>query len=327
MSATARKLYEEITLPTSPPEYDDAPTQDEEISAALSNPDGTEYATRGAKGLRSSRPNLRMVSPLRPERASRGVFALVVVGLLIVGMIVILVINTSLAQGAFTVSELQSKQSQLLQQEQALSQTVAAAAAPETLERAARAMGMVPSQNPVFLKLPKGKVLGKPTAAPGGTAAVPTLRTPADATASEAVDNAAVGTDLPIAPGVTYDPAAMDAAAAQAKAASAAASADSVPLTFTPEAAQAAADAAGSAKAGAALTAEGGLPVAAGRQVAKTDTKVAGGAKPGAKPKPATKPKGNGKPAEAGLWSDSTVIDVTGPLASNDAGLTAVPVN
>ncbi|MEI6361070.1 MAG: hypothetical protein WCP95_02950 [Actinomycetes bacterium] len=318
MSATARKLYDEITLPTSPPEYDgEAYSQAEEIVAAFDNADGTEYATRGAKGARSGRPNLRMVSPLRPERASRGVFALVVVGMLIVGMVVILVINTSLAQGAFTVSELQAQQAGLTQQEQALSQAVAAAAAPEALEKAARAMGMVPSQNPVFLKLPKGKILGKPTAAPGGGAAEPALKTPADATASEAVDNASVGTDLPIAPGVNYDPAAVDAAAAQAKAANG----TSVPLTLTGEAATVQAPAA-SAAAGLALSASGGVPVQSARPIKHVDTKVTDGTKPSA-----AKPKGAGKRSETSLWSDSTVIDVTGPLASNDAGLVAVPVN
>ena len=97
---------------------------------------GTEYATRGARGARSARPHLRMVSPLRPERASRGVFALVVTGLLGVGMVLILVINTSLAQGAFTISELQAQQSTLTQQEQTLAEAVAAAAAPESLEAA-----------------------------------------------------------------------------------------------------------------------------------------------------------------------------------------------
>jgi hypothetical protein len=321
MSATARKMYEEITLPTSPPEYDEESyAQADEIAAALDNPDGTEYATRGAKGARSSRPNLRMVSPLRPERASRGVFALVVVGMLMVGMIVILVINTSLAQGAFTVSELQAKQAELTQQEQALSQAVAAAAAPEALEKAARAMGMVPSQNPVFLRLPKGKVLGKPAAAPGGGAAEPKLRTPADATASEAVDNASVGTDLPIAPGVNYDPAAVDAAAAQAKAANG----SSVPLTLTAGAAQVAAPA--DAAAGIAMTPDGGAPVPSARPIKHIDSKVTDGSKPsGAGPK--AKPKGAGKRSESSLWSDSTVIDVTAPLASNDAGLLAVPVN
>ena len=182
----------------------------------------TEYATRGARAHRSKRPHLRMVSPLRPERASRGVFALVVTGLLIVGMVVILVINTSLAQGAFTVSELQSERAALAQEEQRLVEAVTAASAPELLEQQARDLGMVPSVSPVFLKVPSGRVLGKPKAAPGGTASVPTLLTPADATMTEAVDNAAVGTDLPIAPGPDYDPAAADAAATQAAAANAA---------------------------------------------------------------------------------------------------------
>jgi hypothetical protein len=317
MSATARKLQEEITLPTSPPDYIGDPfSQEEEISAALGHDDGTEYATRGAKGLRSGRPNLRMVSPLRPERASRGVFALVVVGMLIIGMIVILVINTSLAQGAFTVSELQGRQAELTAQEQALSQAVAAAAAPDALERAARAMGMVPSQNPVFLKLPKGKILGKPTAAPGGTAAEPKLRTPADATASEAVDNAAVGTDLPIAPGVGYDPAAADAAAVQAKAVNGA----SVPLTFTPEAALPM-DRSAAAANGAALNSTGGAPITSTKPIKHQDMKVTDGAKPAQ-----AKPKGKGKRSEASMWSDSTVIDMTAPLASNDSGLVAMPV-
>lgn len=189
--------------------------------APVGSEQGTEYATRGARGLRCARPHLRMVSPLRPERASRGVFALVVTGLLGIGMVLILVINTSLAQGAFTVSELQAQRSTLTQQEQALAEAVAAAAAPESLEERARSLGMVPSENPVFLDVATGQVLGKPRAAGGETSSVPRLLTPADATAAEAVDNASIGTDLPIAPGPDYDPAAADAAAAQAAVANA----------------------------------------------------------------------------------------------------------
>ncbi len=187
-----------------------------EVDDTLPDGEATEYATRGAK---SGRPNLRMVSPLRAERASRGVFALIVTGMLVVGMLVILVLNTSLAQGAFTISELQAQEAGLSQQEQTLSEVVSAAAAPEALERSARALGMVPSETPVFLRLPGGRIIGNPKAAPGGSKSLPRLLTPANATAAEAVDNAAVGTDLPIAPGVNYDPAAADAAAVQAAAA------------------------------------------------------------------------------------------------------------
>ncbi len=188
---------------------------------AVGSDQGTEYATRGMRGLRAGAPapahGLAAAPGARQPRRVRAV----VTGLLGVGMVLILVINTSLAQGAFTISELQAQQSTLTQQEQTLAEAVAAAAAPENLEQQARALGMVPSENPVFLDVTTGTVLGEPKAAGGATSSVPRLLTPADATATEAVDNASVGTDLPIAPGPDYDPAAADAAAAQAAAANA----------------------------------------------------------------------------------------------------------
>lgn len=204
MSATA--LGHEL------PDPDGHPTgADPEVEASTaSGAHATEYATRGARGRRSERPHLQVVSPLRPERASRGVFALIVGGVLVVGMVAILVINTTLAQGAFTISELQARQAELAQSEQSLAETVAAAAAPKALEREARTLGMVPSENPVFLQVPSGRVLGKPKPAGGVRTTVPTLLTPADATVTEAVDNGAA--DLPESLPVGYDPAAADVA-------------------------------------------------------------------------------------------------------------------
>jgi cytoskeletal protein RodZ len=212
MNAAARK-HEVLDAPSA----GDGSSVDD--AAERATDPGTEYATRGARGHRIGRPQLRMVSPLRPERASRGVFALIVTGMLVAGMIVILIINTSLAQGAFTISALQSQEATLSQQEQTLSEVVAASAAPDALEKSARALGMVPSETPVFLNIRNGRVLGRPKAAPGRKAATLKLLTPADATVAEAVDNASVGTDLPAPPGVDTDPAAVDAAALQAAAA------------------------------------------------------------------------------------------------------------
>jgi len=191
----------------------DAPTPAVDGEAGVGNSAGTEYVTRGARSHRIARPHLRMVSPLRPERASRGVFAVVITSVLSIGMLAILLINTSLAQGAFTISELKSEQTVLVQQEEALAQVVAAVAAPEALEQRARDLGMVPSENPVFLDLTTGKVRGKPKPAPGTRSTMPRLLTPADATAAEGVDNGLAG--LPAA-AADQDPAAMDAAAAQA---------------------------------------------------------------------------------------------------------------
>jgi len=81
-----------------------------------------------------------------------------------------LVVNTSVAQTAFTVSELQSQQRELARTEAALTQAVSAAAAPPILEAKARAIGMAPSGRPVFLALPSGDVKGKAKPAPGNTA-------------------------------------------------------------------------------------------------------------------------------------------------------------
>ena len=280
MSATARK-HDEL------PEPADSLVTGEGI-------EGTEYATRGARGRASARPHLRMVSPLRPERASRGLFALIVTGLLGVGMVLILVINTSLAQGAFTISELKAAQAVLAQQEQTLAEAVAAAAAPENLEQQARAMGMVPTDTPVFLSVPSGEVIGTPKPAAGARSSVPRLLTPADATVTEAVDNGAA--DLPVSPGADYDPAAVDAAAVQAAAANALPPAEGEP------AADAKAD---------------------GTSGTKADAKADGKADAKADGKAAAKKK---KVSENSLWQEATVIDMTGKLSSEDAGLVAVPV-
>ena len=260
------------------------------------NPEGTEYATRGARAHRSARPHLRMVSPLRPERASRGLFAIIVTGVLAVGMLAILLINTSLAQGAFTISELKSEQTALLQQEQALAESVAALAAPEALETQARAMGMVPSENPVFLDVETGKVLGKPKPAPGARATMPRLLTPADATAAEGVDNALAG--LPVSADPNLDPAAVDAAAAQAAANEAAGAQAAVEQAAANEAAAAAASRKKDPTAEDSLWEESVI-------LDVTDDLAASSA---------------GKPGKGGK------ADKADKVASGDAGLVAVPV-
>jgi len=130
----------------------------------------TEYAT-GAAGRkhRHDLPHLRLVAPLRPERASRGLFAVVITAMLALGLVVMLVINTSVAQTAFTVSELQIQQRELARTEAALTEELSAVAAPPVLEAKARAIGMVPSGRPVFVTIPSGEVKGRAKPARGDT--------------------------------------------------------------------------------------------------------------------------------------------------------------
>jgi hypothetical protein len=129
-------------------------------------------ASRPARrGPAASRPVARRRPALTPVPAApaavagNGVFALVVVGMLVAGMGVLLVLNTSLAQGAFELGALNSTKSHLAVQEQQLLQQVALAESPEALQHRADVLGMVPVAAPVFLRLADGAVLGDPVPA------------------------------------------------------------------------------------------------------------------------------------------------------------------
>jgi len=108
-----------------------------------------------------ARPALRVLEPA-PFRAPRGPFVLAIGAVLTLGLLGVLLLNTVVAQDAFAVSALQQKSAALADQEQALTQAVAAADSPQRLESRARTLGMVPTENPAFLRLADGKVLGKP---------------------------------------------------------------------------------------------------------------------------------------------------------------------
>jgi len=140
---------------------------------ATTRPAGRPQAKPATAG-RPRRTPLREVPPPAPAVAGTGVFSLVVVGVLVLGMVLLLVLNTSLAAGAFEISSLTSQQRSLAVTEQRLLQDVARAEAPESLQARARDLGMVPVASPVFLRLADGKVLGIPKAAQ----ADPTRRIP-----------------------------------------------------------------------------------------------------------------------------------------------------
>jgi hypothetical protein len=159
----------------------------------------TEYATKGVR--RNTRENLRLVAPLRVSKASRGLFVIVLTSILGVGLFGMLLINTTLAQGAFTVSELRSTQTQLSRTEATLTESVAALTVPTVLEASARELGMVPSPTPAFIKIPSGKVLGKARPAPGAR-----IAKPAEITLAELPSSA----NLPVAFGESVDLATPD---------------------------------------------------------------------------------------------------------------------
>jgi hypothetical protein len=107
--------------------------------------------------------------------AGRGPFAVLVVLILAGGLIALLVLNTALNQGSFTLTRLQTRTSQLTDERQGLQQQIGAWSAPDALSARARQLGMVPGGNPAFLR-DDGTVQGSPT--PIAAAAVPPVAQP-----------------------------------------------------------------------------------------------------------------------------------------------------
>ena len=115
-------------------------------------------------GARSpAAPRLRLVPPLRTG-APRAPFVVLLGALLTAGLAGLLFLNTALAQDAFRLHDLKSRSALLTDREQALEQQVAVEASPRRLAARAEALGMVRSENPAFIRLSDGKVLGKPKA-------------------------------------------------------------------------------------------------------------------------------------------------------------------
>ena len=99
-----------------------------------------------------------IISGLFPEitpgaRATHKYFAtfLTVVGM--IGFLALLGINTLLAQDAFTLSNLKTEAKAVADQRDAINREIDSHAAPEKLAAAAAALGMRPSETPIFLNL------------------------------------------------------------------------------------------------------------------------------------------------------------------------------
>ncbi|MEW2633442.1 septum formation initiator family protein [Streptomyces sp. NPDC048389] len=114
-----------------------------------------------AKQLKGSAARLARLMPSGPSTAARAPFVLLVVLILSGGLITLLLLNSSLSQGSFELSELKKKTDELTDEQQALQRDVDRHSAPDALERRARELGMVPGGGPAFLG-PDGKVLGVP---------------------------------------------------------------------------------------------------------------------------------------------------------------------
>jgi hypothetical protein len=119
----------------------------------------TKKAPQTSKAKRAvTERTAEIISGFFPEitpgaRATHKYFAtfLTVVGML--GFLALLGINTLLAQDAFTLSNLKTEAKAVADQRDAINREIDSHAAPEKLAAAAAALGMRPSETPIFLNL------------------------------------------------------------------------------------------------------------------------------------------------------------------------------
>lgn len=89
-------------------------------------------------------------------------------GLFVAGILLSLFINTFVQQASFQKTDLQRSINTATALKQQLETEIATAESPENLMTQAKKMGMVPANNPVFLRLSDQQILGKRI--PAGTA-------------------------------------------------------------------------------------------------------------------------------------------------------------
>ena len=121
----------------------------------------TSAARAGARPLHrpiAATPRLRVVTGATPRQGAA--FGIICVTLLAAGLIGLLLLNTALAQGSFTLHDLRATSGRLVDTEDVLTQSLEASKSPASLAARAAKMGMVPSQSAAFLRLSDGRVIG-----------------------------------------------------------------------------------------------------------------------------------------------------------------------
>jgi len=166
----------------------------------------------------STRRRLTVVAaPAQPIR--RTPFLMILAVVLGVGMIGLLVLNTTLQNQAFTARTLNRDASLLANEQAQLQARVDLLRTPQTLAEKAATLGMRPNQYPAFVKLPEGTVVGNPKRVEGG-ALPPWLRsTPEDIAREKAAKAVRVAAEKKAAEKKAAEKKAAEKKAAEKKAA------------------------------------------------------------------------------------------------------------
>jgi hypothetical protein len=157
-------------------------------------------------------PQLR-VAPPPPISAPRAPFVALMIGLVVAGVLGILLINTKTNENAFEIDTLRDQQAVLDNQQQELDKQLAVYNSAGNLHAAAKRQGLVKADDPAYIRLPDGRVIGVPKPATGrpavtaqddeGTAATPqgAATAPAAGARPDPATGTGTGTQRGAAPG------------------------------------------------------------------------------------------------------------------------------
>ena len=147
--------------------------------------------TAEKRGRRSDGESRRLRAvPALPERMARIPFITVLIAIFGVGMVGLLVVNTSLQNQAFESRSLNRQAAQLVYAEAELQSQLNQARTPEQVATKASALGMRANPYPAFLVVPSGKVVGEQHRIKGDEMKGLIVKTPAQLAAEKAAREA-----------------------------------------------------------------------------------------------------------------------------------------
>ncbi|MFB4307728.1 hypothetical protein [Actinomadura sp. GTD37] len=160
-------------------------------------------ASKGTAAKPAARKSARARPAAVQRAAPRTPFVLLIVGLLGGALVSLLLLNTVLAQDAFTLTRLQQSNKRLEQQRQAYEEDIAREGSPAGLSQKARALGMKEAEDPAFFDPDTGRASGgtiRPvphaaaaSAGAAGVLGVPGTVVPGDGVRAPAAGSAGAG--------------------------------------------------------------------------------------------------------------------------------------
>lgn len=97
---------------------------------------------------------------ISPKQIAAVGFGLIISGIILLGMLGGLLVNTLLSQGQYEIQELQNQSIILADEHEILAQNVSRMESPEILKNRALEIGMIPSPGSAFIDLRDGRLMG-----------------------------------------------------------------------------------------------------------------------------------------------------------------------